>query len=263
MDTLLSQLSQKLEQLLLTEKLLAVKAEFEAEGTRIDELSALSELCCKYNIPLTLKIGGPLAQRDIYEAFQLGASNILVPMVESSYAVSTSFEFYKKFSPLFKELQRTPNLLINIESDLAINNLKSIIELINKNQLPIKTLVLGRSDLSKSLGITNVDSSEIFNLTNKVLNDIKPYSIDLTLGGNMTSKSFRFVSDLSEIGLHAFESRKCTFKLTNKISNIQFNNLINMGLEFELAWLNYKKAIYSNRSDEENNRIEIINSRIN
>ena len=68
---------------------LAVKAEFEAEGTRIDELSVISYLCLKNQVPLTLKIGGPCAKRDIYEAFQLGASNILVPMVESEFA----FEF--------------------------------------------------------------------------------------------------------------------------------------------------------------------------
>ena len=41
---------------------LAVKAEFEAEGTRIFNLLVLSELCCKNSIPLTLKIGGPSAQ---------------------------------------------------------------------------------------------------------------------------------------------------------------------------------------------------------
>ena len=70
----------------------ATKAEFEAEGTRIDELAILSELCCKNSIPLTLKIGGPSAQRDIYEAFQLGATNILVPMVESKYSLLNCFE---------------------------------------------------------------------------------------------------------------------------------------------------------------------------
>ena len=62
---------------------LAVKAELEAEGTRIDELATLSGLCFNHRIPLTLKIGGPTAERDIYEAFQIGANNILVPMIES------------------------------------------------------------------------------------------------------------------------------------------------------------------------------------
>ena len=61
----------KLKRLLRTGSLLAVKAEFEAEGTRIDELGSLSDLCYRNNVPFTLKIGGPSAQRDVYEAFQL------------------------------------------------------------------------------------------------------------------------------------------------------------------------------------------------
>ena len=79
-----------------TGRLFAIKAEFEAEGTRIEELIILSELCCNKNIDLTLKVGGPSAQRDFYEAFQLGAKNILIPMVESEYSLLSSFETYSK-----------------------------------------------------------------------------------------------------------------------------------------------------------------------
>ena len=70
-----------------TGRLLAIKAEFEAEGTRIDELGILSNACFKSNVPLTLKTGGPAAIRDIFEAYQLGAKNILIPMVESEYSL--------------------------------------------------------------------------------------------------------------------------------------------------------------------------------
>ena len=51
-----NELEGKIKDLKATKLLLAIKAEFEAEGTRIDELAILSELCCKNNIPLTLKI---------------------------------------------------------------------------------------------------------------------------------------------------------------------------------------------------------------
>ena len=54
-----SNLEKNFDKLVSTGNILAVKAEFEAEGTRIDELVILSELCCSRNIPFTLKIGGP------------------------------------------------------------------------------------------------------------------------------------------------------------------------------------------------------------
>ena len=103
-------LSSKLDELISTEYLIAIKAEFEAEGTRIDELAILSELCCKKKVPLTLKIGGPCAQRDYYEAFQLGANNILIPMVESKFSLQKSLEIYMNFVGIFNNLESSPDL---------------------------------------------------------------------------------------------------------------------------------------------------------
>ena len=169
---------------------LAVKAEFEAEGTRIDELAILSELCCKNSIPLTLKIGGPSAQRDIYEAFQLGASNILVPMVESKYSLLNCSEIFEKFLPLFKGLTTTPKLFINIESQLALKNIDSILKLIEEENLPVESMVIGRSDLSKSLNICDVDNEKMLKICIELIN--KKTNLNVTLGGNLMNKSFEF-----------------------------------------------------------------------
>ena len=89
---------------------LAIKAEFEAEGTRIDELGILSNACFKCNVPLTLKTGGPAAIRDIYEEYQLGAKNILIPMVESEYSLEYFINSYQKFSNDFQDLNEITNL---------------------------------------------------------------------------------------------------------------------------------------------------------
>ena len=239
---------------------LAVKAEFEAEGTRIDELAILSELCCKNSIPLTLKIGGPTAQRDIYEAFQLGASNILVPMVESKYSLLNCFEMIQKFLPLFKELTNTPKLFINIESQLALENIDSILQLIHNENLPVKSIVIGRSDLSKSLNICNVDNEMMLKICAGLIKKRK--NLNVTLGGNLMNKSFSFVSNLSKKGLYAFESRKCTFKINKNLDKNNFNSLIKSALDFELSWLNCKKNLYGDRSQEENLRIKTIESRL-
>jgi len=239
---------------------LAVKAEFEAEGTRIDELAILSELCCKNSIPLTLKIGGPTAQRDIYEAFQLGASNILVPMVESKYSLLNCFEMFEKFLPLFKDLTNTPKLFINIESQLALKNINSILKLIEDENLPVETIVIGRSDLSKSLMISDVDNEKMLKICIELLS--KKNNLNVTIGGNLMSKSFAFIRNLSKKGLYAFESRKCTFKTKVLLKKNDFNSLIDSALQFELAWLNCKKNLYGDRSQEENLRIKTIESRL-
>ena len=239
---------------------LAVKAEFEAEGTRIDELAILSELCCKNSISLTLKIGGPSAQRDIYEAFQLGATNILVPMVESKYSLLNCFEMVQKFFPLFKDLTNTPKLFINIESQLALKNIISILNLIEEENLPIESIVIGRSDLSKSLNISDVDNEKMLKICNELVKNRG--NLKVTLGGNLMKKSFSFISNLSKKGLYAFESRKCTFRTNEEIKEQNFNSLIDSALEFELSWLNCKKNLYGDRSQEEDLRIKTIKSRL-
>src|SRR5512139_1955987 len=64
-----------------------VKAEFEAEGTRLEEAMRLKEVVSAAGIGLTIKIGGCEAIRDMYESRVLGVERLVAPMIETAYAM--------------------------------------------------------------------------------------------------------------------------------------------------------------------------------
>ena len=62
---------------------LAVKAEFEAEGSRTDELVKLNEIVFRADMDIFIKIGGCEAVRDMDQCRILGAAGIMAPMIET------------------------------------------------------------------------------------------------------------------------------------------------------------------------------------
>ena len=78
---------------------LAVKAEFEAEGSRTDELVKLNEIVSRADMNLFIKIGGCEAVRDLDQCKLLGARGIMAPMIESPFAMKKLVR-QKKFTAM-------------------------------------------------------------------------------------------------------------------------------------------------------------------
>ena len=131
----------------------ATKAEFEAEGTRTDELLRLLEIAHKADVGMALKIGGCEAIRDMLEAKQFGVRYIIAPMVETSYALSKYIIAKDKvYSP---EEQNDVSFLFNLETITSFNNLPSILEVAASNP-GCDGVVFGR-DFCRTIGLGRGD----------------------------------------------------------------------------------------------------------
>ena len=76
-----------------------IKAEFEAEGSRIEEMMRLKDVTSKLDLPIILKIGGVEAITDMYNALSIGVKGIIAPMAETSFAVSKFLNSINEFIP--------------------------------------------------------------------------------------------------------------------------------------------------------------------
>ncbi|NOX25951.1 MAG: citrate lyase beta subunit, partial [Deltaproteobacteria bacterium] len=76
-----------------------IKAEFEAEGSRMEELMRLKDITSTVGLPIILKIGGVEAVTDIYNGLSLGVKGIIAPMGETEYAISKFTNVIKNLVP--------------------------------------------------------------------------------------------------------------------------------------------------------------------
>ena len=237
----------------------SVKAEFEAEGTRIDELLRLVEISHKSSLNLTVKIGGCEAIRDLYEAKQIGVDYIVAPMVESAYAAS---KFVDAKNMVFSsDEQNTMEFLTNLETVQGFMNLNEILSCISGPN-GLTGLVFGRVDFVGSKGIERkeVDSEIVLNDVLTVAESVKNSGLKIVVGGGVSSDSIDFLREVSKTHLSRYETRKIVFDG----ASINFKN-ISKGLlsavHFELLWLLNKQEYYGKIHLEDQKRIDMLENR--
>lgn len=236
-----------------------VKAEFEAEGTRLNELMRLNEIARASGVGFVLKIGGCEAITDIFHAQHLGVTGLIAPMIETPYAMSKYLNaIEERFTP---DLRRTIHFGANIETHTAAQNFKDMLNL--KKIHLIDTITVGRVDVTGSLGLDKdeINHDKVYQIAESVFSLSKKHGLRTTMGGGIAKEAIPFIKKLvSKKLLDRFETRKIVFQTSIKTNRME-EAIIKANI-FELLWLQNKKQYYSHIESEDNSRIEMLMSRI-
>lgn len=238
----------------------SVKAEFEAEGTRIEELLRLVDISRSAGLPVTVKIGGCEAIRDLLEAKQIGVKYVVAPMVETPYAASKYV--LAKNIVYSKDEQKDTQFLFNIETITGFDNRIKLIES-TKDSSGVDGVVFGRVDFVGSLGWhrDTINKRQTTEYILEIAKLCKLNSKQLVMGGGVSIESIEAIKQVHEIHLDRFETRKVIFD-----SSIALESDIETGLleavHFELLWLENKRNYYSGISNEDNKRIQMLAARL-
>ena len=240
-----------------------VKAEFEAEGTRTDELLRLMEIARKADLDVGLKIGGCEAVRDLIESKQFGVEFIIAPMIETPYALHKFIDAKNKVYST--EEQSNTEFLYNLETETAFKNRLSLFEKATTDT-GVNGVVFGRVDYAMSQNISreDINTSRITGAVETVAKMCAENQQDLVVGGGISEESISVLQILRNIHLTRFETRKIIFSSDSlTLANDAVKSGLLQAVHFELLWLQNKREHYRVIEIEDEKRIEMLESRWN
>jgi len=236
--------------------ILAVKAEFEAEGSRTDELITLNEVVFRADMKMFIKIGGCEAVRDMDQCRLLGARGIMAPMIETPFAMQ---KFCDASNKVFTEHeQKDIEFIINAETGTALKNFDDILV---KGGPLLNAISIGRVDLSASVGLSRkeINSDKVFDMAKEFAEKTIAAGVTVGFGGGISFEAIPFIKRMEQYATR-FETRKIVFDLKNCKDKME--EAILCAMNFEYLYLKGKCAFYERMAKEDENRMIMLKQRI-
>lgn len=240
--------------------LLGVKTSFEDEGALFNETIRLKELCNQSGTKVTLKIGGPEAIRDLKDAMVIGVKGIVAPMVESEFGLRKFVQAATTHIP--EDVLPTLQLAINVETVTAVESIDAMLDAPEVDML--YGVTVGRVDLVSSIGKDRsyVNSDDVFKMVRTVFLKVKERGLKACLGGAVSMESLDFLKRLQSEGLlDKFETRYAMYDPA--IALKRMSRALSKGQMFEYEWLSNKHDYYSKFANQDLDRIQMIQDRLN
>jgi len=233
-----------------------IKAEFEAEGTRLEEAMRLKDVVSAAGLGLNIKIGGCEAIKDMFDAMSIGAERIIAPMVETPYALR---KFLKAAHIAYGDSIDEVDLLVNVETITTYHNFDEMLKIPEIAELD--GIVMGRVDFTGSLGLgrESVNKPEMLEKTLILAKKAKEKGLQVVVGGGVSVDSLPFFKAFPAGHLDRFETRKVIFNCPGAINNPEIAFL--KAVEFELMWLKNKRDYYQRIAKEDEDRIVMMETR--
>lgn len=234
---------------------LAVKAEFEAEGIRTQELVMLNEVVLRADMTLIVKIGGCEAVRDLDECRMLGAGGIIAPMVETPYAMK---KFSEAANRVYQEQAGDIEWIINAETVTSHQNLD---EILNVGAGFLNTVTIGRDDYAGSIGLdrAELNGERMLERTLDIARRVKACGCHVGLGGGISVNAIPFLRRMDGY-IDKFETRKVAFAAGADEGCLRDG--ITSAIEFEMLYLQNKCGYYGRMAREDEGRLDEMRRRL-
>lgn len=235
-----------------------IKAEFEAEGSRMEELMRLKDITSFVGLPIISKIGGVEAVSDVYNALSIGVKGIIAPMAETPFALSKFIKLIKTM--IAEDNAKDIEFAFNMETITGYANRQEIFALPDIKSL--SGVTIGRVDMAGSINISsdNINASDyIEHICKEIIVKAKAIGLKTGMGGCITKDVLPIVERMG-ILLDKFETRKVVFPAG---AYKHGEPAIMAALKFELLWLKSKQRYYSRVKVEDEFRIKMLEGRIN